>query len=75
MIAYGASRYALTRGSKAEADELWPLIEWCLEYSRRQINDKGVVKSDRDELEGRFPAIEEDEAPYRLLCNEYPEVK
>ena len=24
---------------------------------------------------GRFPGIEEDEAPYRLLCNEYPEVK
>jgi len=22
---------------------------------------------------GRFPAIEEDEPPYRLLCNEYPE--
>ena len=22
---------------------------------------------------GRFPTIEEDEAPYRLLCNEYPE--
>ena len=21
---------------------------------------------------GRFPAIEEDDAPYRLLCNEYP---
>ena len=21
---------------------------------------------------GRFPAIEEDEEPYRLLCNEYP---
>ncbi len=21
---------------------------------------------------GRFPAIEEDEPPYRLLCNEYP---
>ena len=21
---------------------------------------------------GRFPAIEEDEAPYRLLCTEYP---
>ena len=21
---------------------------------------------------GRFPAIEEDEAPYRLLCKEYP---
>jgi len=23
---------------------------------------------------GRFPAIEEDEPPYRLLCNEYPKV-
>ena len=24
---------------------------------------------------GRFPEIEEDEDPYRLLCNEYPEAK
>ena len=56
MIAYGASRYALTRAVKAEAKQLWPLIEWCLEYSRRQINEYGVVKSDRDELEGRFPS-------------------
>jgi len=24
---------------------------------------------------GRFPTIEEDETPYRLLCNEYPEAK
>ena len=24
---------------------------------------------------GRFPTIEEDEPPYRLLCNEYPEAK
>ncbi|MBD5084181.1 MAG: D-lyxose/D-mannose family sugar isomerase [Clostridiales bacterium] len=24
---------------------------------------------------GRFPAIEEDEPPYRLLCNEYPQPK
>ena len=24
---------------------------------------------------GRFPTIEEDEAPYRLLCNEYPNAK
>ena len=26
-------------------------------------------------LESRFPAIEEDEPPYRLLCTEYPEAK
>ena len=24
---------------------------------------------------GRFPKIEEDEPPYRLLCNEYPATK
>lgn len=58
MIAYGASRYALARGDKQEAEQLWPLIEWCLEYSRRQLNEEGVVKSDADELENRFPAGE-----------------
>lgn len=56
MIAYGAARYALARGSKEEASELWPLIEWCLEYCRRKLTDKGVVASDSDELENRFPA-------------------
>ncbi|WP_430814206.1 hypothetical protein [Carboxylicivirga sp. RSCT41] len=56
MIAYGAARFALTYGDKKVASELWPLIEWCLEFSRRKINDAGVVNSDSDELEGRFPA-------------------
>lgn len=56
MIAYGAARYALARGSKSEAKELWPLIEWCLEYCKRKRNTAGVVESDTDELEGRFPA-------------------
>ena len=56
MVAYGAARYALARGSKAEAEELWPLIEWCLEFCRQKLNDKGVVASDSDELENRFPS-------------------
>ncbi len=56
MVAYGAARYALARGSKAEAEELWPLIEWCLEFCRQKLNDKGVVTSDSDELENRFPS-------------------
>lgn len=56
MIAYGASRYALERGSKEEAEQLWPLIERCLEYCHRKVNADGVVASDSDELEGRFPA-------------------
>ena len=58
MIAHGASRYVMERGSMDEARQLWPLIEWCLEYCRRQLNDEGVVKSDCDELEHRFPAGE-----------------
>lgn len=56
MIAYGASRFALAYGDRKTAAELWPLIEWCLEYSRRKVNADGVVASDSDELEGRFPA-------------------
>lgn len=56
MIAYGASRYALTYGNIDSAKVLWPLIEWCLEYSHRKLNAEGVVASDSDELENRFPA-------------------
>ncbi len=56
MIAYGASRFALALGDKKIAEELWPLIEWCIEYSKRKINKDGVISSDSDELEGRFPA-------------------
>ena len=56
MIAYGATRFALAYGDNKTAWELWPLIEWCLEYSNRKLNVDGVVNSDSDELEGRFPA-------------------
>lgn len=58
MIAYGAARYALASGSREESEQLWPLIEWCLEYSRRKLNEGGVVASDADELEHRFPSGE-----------------
>jgi hypothetical protein len=56
MIAVGASRFALARGDRATAEELWPLIEWCLEYCKRHVNADGVVSSDADELENRFPS-------------------
>jgi hypothetical protein len=56
MIAYGAARFALAHGSQQTAEELWPLIEWNLEYLRRKVTPQGVVASDSDELEGRFPA-------------------
>ncbi len=58
MVAYGAARYALALGDREVAQELWPLIEWCLEYCRRKVTPEGVVASDSDELEGRFPSGE-----------------
>ena len=58
MVAYGAARYALALGDRVVAQELWPLIEWCLEYCRRKVTPEGVVASDSDELEGRFPSGE-----------------
>jgi hypothetical protein len=56
MIAYGAARFALAYGDRATAEELWPLMAWCLEYCQRHVTAAGVVASDSDELEGRFPA-------------------
>lgn len=56
MIAYGAGRYALSSGDIEQAKQLWPLITWCLEYCRRQMNSAGVIRSDSDELEGRLPS-------------------
>lgn len=56
MIAHGAARFALASGNPAWGRELLPLITWSLEYCRRQLTPEGVVASDSDELEGRFPA-------------------
>lgn len=56
MIAYGAGRYALAYGNLDSAKALWPLIEWCLEYCHQKLNNEGVVWSNKDELEGRFPS-------------------
>ncbi|MDB6077442.1 MAG: hypothetical protein JWO82_1189 [Akkermansiaceae bacterium] len=54
MVAQGAARFALASGDPALARELWPLIEWCLEYCERQKTADGVIASRSDELEGRF---------------------
>ena len=56
MYLYGASRFALTTGRTDYAEELLPAIEWCAEYCKRKINEYGVIASDSDELEGRFPS-------------------
>ena len=42
-----------------------------LELKKGQCNDDDTDNHFLS-VPGRFPAIEEDEAPYRLLCKEYP---
>jgi len=54
MIAYGASQYAIASGKKEVAEEIWPLIEWSLEYCDHKKNEYGVIESDSDEMEGRI---------------------
>ena len=54
MYLYGASRFALASGLREYAEELLPAVEWCAEYTRRQMSAEGVIRSDADELEGRF---------------------
>lgn len=56
MIGYGATQFALTSGDTIEAATLWPLIEWCNAYLLRKKTADGVIASQSDELEGRFPA-------------------
>jgi hypothetical protein len=54
MYAWGASLFALESGDVNTAKVLWPAIQWCLEYTQRQITPDGVVASNSDEMEGRI---------------------
>jgi hypothetical protein len=55
MIAFGATHFLLASGDQKKSEELWPLITWCLDYCRKRTTTEGVVASESDELEGRFP--------------------
>lgn len=55
MYLYGASLFCLYLGDKAVAAELYGAIKWCAEYCERRKSPEGVICSDSDELEGRFP--------------------
>ncbi|MBQ8399889.1 MAG: hypothetical protein IJX08_08005 [Clostridia bacterium] len=55
MYLYGASLFCLYLGDEQIAKELYPAIKWCAEYCERKKSPEGVICSDTDELEGRFP--------------------
>lgn len=54
MIAYGTTQYLLARGDEEEAENLWPLVEWSLDYCHEHRNGAGAVISESDEMEGRI---------------------
>ena len=54
--------------------EFWAEGGRCLIGEVSSVNDDNTDNRFYREL-GRFPAIEEDEPPVYLLCNEYPEAK
>lgn len=55
MYLYGASLFCLYLGDQKVARELFYAIDWCAEYCEKQKSPEGVICSDTDELEGRFP--------------------
>ncbi len=69
MYAYGATRFVLAAGRRDWAEELLPAIRWTLEYCRRNLTKDGVVKSDCDELEKRFPAGDANLCTSALYCD------
>ena len=55
MVLYGLSKFLLFQGDRAAAEELWPLIEFSAASVLRHTTTEGIVASETDEMEGRYP--------------------
>jgi len=55
MYLFGGSFFALVCNNEEYTNRLWRALKWCAEYCHRKTGPEGVVCSDSDELEGRFP--------------------
>ncbi len=55
MYLFGGSFFALVCDNGEYTKKLWWALKWCAEYCHRRTGPEGVVCSDTDELEGRFP--------------------
>lgn len=56
MYASGLTKFLLAVGDKTLAEEFWDAIDFCVNYTKSRTDKLGRVKSDTDELEGRFPS-------------------
>lgn len=68
MYLYGATLFCLLLGDEAIAKQLYPAIKWCAEYCERNQTEDGVIFSDSDELEGRFPTDNKANLSTSSLC-------
>ena len=55
MVLYGLSKFLLFQGDRAAAEELWPLIEFSAASVLRHTTAEGIIASETDEMEGRYP--------------------
>lgn len=56
MIGAGTARFLLALGDVNYAAEKAYIVDWCEKYCKLKLTADGVVASDSDELEGRFPS-------------------
>ena len=55
MVLYGLSKFLLFQGDRAAAEEMWPLIEFSAASVLQHTTADGIVASQTDEMEGRYP--------------------
>jgi hypothetical protein len=55
MVLYGLSKFLLFQGDRAAAEALWPLVEFSAASVLRHTTAEGIVASETDEMEGRYP--------------------
>ena len=68
MYLYGASLFCLYLGDREIAKELYEPIKWCAEYCEKRKSLEGVICSESDELEGRFPTDKKANLSTSSLC-------
>lgn len=55
MYGVALARWALLRGREEDARRVFPWVVRAVQYTASRTNKQGLVRSDSDELEGRFP--------------------
>lgn len=64
MLASGTARFLLALGDKELAEEFFKVVDYAVDFTKSRTDRLGRVRSDTDELEGRFPTTK-----YNLSTN------